>query len=560
MALTAKEKKASEELAKSLFEIYGKKAVDEFLDLNKKLPPFHKWVTKINVDGHPFKYEGREYLKLPYKDNHPWQVKQKATQVAGTTEEMLRATYALVNQERRGVLYYFPSKTEVTKFSKGRMGPLIKENPAYIDKFIKNTDDAHIKQIGSGFLYLLGMGTALAVKSVPGSMLIFDEFDEAPQDNFDKAMERIGGVLEGEQESPVVRLISNPSFPDFGVTKLFGETDQRYWCLKCPKCNHFNCLEDAFMEWAEGKKSGPAPILELRDGRTIRACIKCRTELDPKIGKWIAKKPKIKDKRGYHYTQLWSQTIMHSPEMILQKYYTALEKGNLQDFYNLTIGIGYVDAENRLSEEEVYSMCGDRPIASESKESCFMGVDQGKDLYVVISKKHQSKAGEIVHLGIYRDWEELERLMRNFNVSMCVVDALPETRNARAFAEAHKGRVFLCYYNEHQKGSYAWNEKEFIVQCNRTESMDASHKEVADQRLIVPRRNEMVETFAQHLHNVARKLVEEEELDRKTGLKRKTGTKRYVYVQLGPDHFRHAFNYECMARQSGRSLLFPEFA
>jgi len=30
-----------------------------------------------------------------------------------------------------------------------------------------------------------------------------------------------------------------------------------------------------------------------------------------------------------------------------------------------------------------------------------------------------------------------------------------------------------------------------------------------------------------------------------------TGSKRYVYVRLGPDHFRHAFNYEAMARQHG---------
>ena len=96
---------------------------------------------------------------------------------------------------------------------------------------------------------------------------------------------------------------------------------------------------------------------------------------------------------------------------------------------------------------------------------------------MVIGKGHPQKAGQIVHLGIYKDWEELDRLMRNFKVSRCVVDALPETRNARAFAERHRGRVFLCYYSEHQKGHYKWNEAELIVSCNRTESLDASHRE-----------------------------------------------------------------------------------
>jgi len=60
----------------------------------------------------------------------------------------------------------------------------------------------------------------------------------------------------------------------------------------------------------------------------------------------------------------------------------------------------------------------------------------------VISKKHAGKAGQIIHLGIYKEWEELDRLMRVFSVSRCVVDALPETRNARAFGKGTRGRCF----------------------------------------------------------------------------------------------------------------------
>ena len=98
-----------------------------------------------------------------------------------------------------------------------------------------------------------------------------------------------------------------------------------------------------------------------------------------------------------------------------------------------------------------------------------------------------------------------------------------------------------------KKGSYAWNEKELTVSCNRTESLDASHNEVMNSQIILPKECEIVKVFAQHLHNVAKKLEEDEE----------TGSKRYVYVKLGPDHFRHAFNYEAMARQSSPVFLFP---
>jgi hypothetical protein len=168
-----------------------------------------------------------------------------------------------------------------------------------------------------------------------------------------------------------------------------------------------------------------------------------------------------------------------------------------------------------------------------------MGVDQGKDLHVCIGKRGLDRPDSVIHLGVYKDWEELDRLMRAFNVGRCVVDALPETRNARAFAERHKGKVYLNYYQIGQKGGYAWNEGTLTVACNRTESLDESHNQVMFRKIFLPKECGVVKEFALHLHNVAKKIEEDDE----------TGSKRYVYVKLGTDHFRHAFNYECMARQ-----------
>jgi hypothetical protein len=198
--------------------------------------------------------------------------------------------------------------------------------------------------------------------------------------------------------------------------------------------------------------------------------------------------------------------------------------------------------------EEVLALCSNDGIEGSDTGPCYMGVDQGKDLHVVIGKRHPDKAGKIVHLGIYKDWEDIDRLMRVFSVSRCVVDALPETRNARALAERHKGKIFLCYYSEHQKGTYKWNEKELTVAVNRTESLDASHNQVMKEQLILPKECDIVREFAKHLHNVAKKLEEDTE----------SGSKRYVYVKLGEDHLRHAFNYEAIAMDFGRGSAFAD--
>jgi hypothetical protein len=481
--------------------------------------------TPIILDGQPFDFNRHEYLREPYTDDHPHQVELKATQMGCTTRAMLKALHGARYRGYKGILYLFPSRTDVLDFSRSRISPLIDENPDSIAQWIRDTDSAGLKQ---SFLYLRGMQSRVGLKSIPVDFLILDELDEAPQNAMDMAMERMA-----HSEFREVLKLSNPTLPDYGIDKAFQETDQRYWLLKCPKCGHFTCLEDTF----------PECLVEVGD-RVIRACERCQSELNPAVGQWVAKRPSITDKRGYHYSQLFSQYV--DPGEILHQYRTT---NNLQDFYNLKIGIAYVEAENRLSVEEVLALCGNDGIASSDPGPCFIGIDQGKELHVVIGKKHPGKAGKIIHLAVYRDWEELDRLMKAFKVSRCVVDALPETRNARAFAERHRGKVYLCFYQEHRKGQYAWGEKDLTVACNRTESLDASHNEVMHGELILPKECEITREFAKHLHNVAKKLEEDET----------TGGKRYVYVKLGEDHFRHAFNYEAMARQNSPNLLFPTF-
>lgn len=452
----------------------------------------------------------------------------KAAQLGLTSKAMLRVAYRARYAGYRGILYLFPSKSDVTDFAKGRIDPLIDDNPDTIGQWIRDTDSASVKRIWNCFLYLRGMKARVGLKSVPADFIVFDELDEAPQNAIDMAMERMG-----HSDFKEVLKLSNPTLPDYGIDKAFQETDQRYWLLKCPSCGSWTCLEETF----------PSCLVEV-NGRVIRACVKCSAELNPSIGQWVAKRPNITDKRGYHYSQLFSHFV--DPREILHQLRTT---NNLTDFYNLKIGIAYVEATNRLTVEEVLALCGNDGIASSDPGPCSMGVDQGKDLHVVIGKRNGDKAGKIVHLGIYKDWNELDRLMKVFHVSRCVVDALPETRNARAFAERHQGRVFLNYYNEHQRGSYAWDEKKLLVSCNRTESLDASHKEIMDSAVVLPKDCEVTRAFAGHLHNVAKRLEEDEE----------TGSKRYVYVKLGPDHFRHAFNYEAMARLTLSKMLFPEF-
>src|SRR5271169_6203134 len=101
--------------------------------------------TPIILDGKPFTFERHEYLITPYADNHADMVEIKAAQMGLTTKAMLKAMYAARYRNFRGILYLFPSRTDVTEFSKGRIDPLIEDSPESLGKWVRNTDSANIK-------------------------------------------------------------------------------------------------------------------------------------------------------------------------------------------------------------------------------------------------------------------------------------------------------------------------------------------------------------------------------------------------------------------------------
>jgi len=502
------------------------------------------WALKsqIRLVPGPFSLMGHEFQVRPMSMHPPVKVFRKATQMTVTESEVLNVLHGMIyGKYPVGVYYLFPNKDKVSEFSKSRFKPLINDNPETIGAYIRDTDSVNIKRIGSGFLYFRSgrlaqeiegqMKTSANLKGDPADHAVHDEYDEMDP----KIDEFIDGRL-AKSRVQTKSYLANPTLPDYGIDRKFQESDQEYWFIKCQHCGHWTCLDY--------EENFPKLFHEQRDGTVIRACEKCGRALDPRFGQWVAKRPEITDVIGFtigHPSAHWI-----NPKKLLQQF--RKPRLDLANFTRLQLGRAYIEAEHRLSIEEVLSLCSDKGIASSSDKPCTMGVDVGNALHVVIGRKHPRAFGEIVHINDYRDFTNLDRLMEAFHVSLCVIDALPETRSARAFAERHKGKVYLNYYNEHQKGSYAWNEKEYIVQCNRTESLDASHTEIAEESVILPKRCAITEEFADHIHNVAKKLEEDPE----------TGSKRYVYIKLGPDHYRHAYNYECMARQNAPEYVFDE--
>jgi len=470
--------------------------------------------------GEKFSFAGRNYLLQPYLDNSAYQVHKKCTQVGITTKALFSAIHAcMYNKYPKGCIYFFPTETDVNDFSRGRVAPII-ENNSMIANVINDTDTVGMKRVGKRFIYFRGMKSKSRVKSVPSDKNIYDELDEMSPEIVEMAHERLGDSTLKYKE-----FLSNPTFPEYGIDKEFITSDQKHWLLKCPHCGEWNCLEETF----------PKCILPKGD-TYILACKKCRKELDKCAGEWVAKMPRNKDVSGYQYSQLFSKNV--TPKEIYTKYHKALKEGKIATFTRLVLGLAYVSAKDRLTKEQVLKLRSNEFPKNfwELTSPLYMGVDQGKDLHCVFKRRWNDII--LTYPIVEVEFEDLDKYIKR-GVMRCVIDALPETRKAKELSKRFPGKVYINYYTD-QKTAYNWKEDikndEYIVQENRTDSMDASHELILNGEIMLPF-TDVSEEYAIHCYNTAKKEEENKE----------TGKKRNVWVKLGADHFRHADNFATIA-------------
>ncbi|MCH7780705.1 MAG: phage terminase large subunit family protein, partial [Acidobacteria bacterium] len=396
--------------------------------------PLADWaLRRVRLDGRPFRFEGHEYLRPIYDDTAQHIVLTKAAQIGGTTWAILKALHACTMG--LNCLYLFPTKTDVIEFSKSRVGPLLREN-RFLGRLVRDTDTAGLKRIGDSYLYLRGMQSTVGIKSIPVDMIVYDELDEATPDAKTLAKER----LSHSDFKRIVEL-SNPSLPDYGIDEAYQLSDQRHWTLRCDRCGKWTALDKEF----PNKLGQEVRIIRQReDGECYRACPKCDAELDMAEGEWVADFPDRKT-HGYLISQLFSPKV--DAGEILQDYRRTRFP---ERFYNLKIGIAWADTQNRITVAEVLKSCGAEGMLESSDESCTMGVDTGRELHVVIARRinQEEEMRRVVYLGAHQDYRELDDLMARFNISTCVIDALPEIHATRAFAQRHDGRVYMNYFNE----------------------------------------------------------------------------------------------------------------
>jgi hypothetical protein len=132
------------------------------------------------------------------------------------------------------------------------------------------------------------------------------------------------------------------------------------------------------------------------------------------------------------------------------------------------------------------------------------------------------------------EFDRLDILMREWQVLACVIDADPETNEARRFARRFPGYVTLCRYRRGVTGreiSIAEDDLGSpVATVDRTNWIDAALSRFHNQRIMLPR--DISHEYREHIKAVVRTYEKDD-----------TGNPRARYVETGPDHFCHAQTY-----------------
>lgn len=518
----------------------------------KSIVSCSKWAEKCRVMGKPYagpySFKYFPWAKEMHDCNAEKWVGKKAAQL-GFTEVALNRTFYTIDIKRVDCLYLLPSQTpDASNFSAGRFTPAL-ELSTYLNDLFNDTDNVGHKRAGSTNLYVRGTKSRSQLKSIPAGLIVFDELDEMMQKNLSLAEERQSGQTEPQQ----IR-ISTPTTRGRGIDLEFQESDQRHFCFVCPSCNRWTeLLQECLIITAD-------TMHDPRIKDTYIQCKECKAKLPHETKhEWLSKNewvPQVANGAwvGFHVNGLYSSAPARSPDKIAEKVFKAKEEDSEeQELWNSIWGEVHEVKGARISDGNIadckrpYHL---RPLV-QAGSLITLGIDQGKDLHyevdlwmkvsdanVSVDTNKQYKC-KLIDQGSLINFEDLDLLMRRWQVKACVIDANPEKRSALDFANRFPGFVYLCYYAEGIKtrNINIW-ANEPTISVDRTAWMDLALGRFKCGGILLP--TDLTEEYQKHVKAPVRKPEKD---------KYGNPTARYVTGERVADHLAHARTYAEIALQ-----------
>lgn len=547
--------------------------VDRLAASADKSNAFHRlgdWLQRNTfIGGKPYNLKHHECHEAIISDTHPSKNIKKCSQV-GLSEVSLRIALAIAAVTRSRIIYTLPTDTFSNKFSKDRFTPVIEESPILRNSLRADTKSAEMKKLGNSTLYIVGTFGQTQAISIPANFLIHDELDFSNQQVIGTFQSR----LRHAEEDPVTGIkgvterFSTPTLPNFGISKHFEQSDQRYYMVKCSRCTHTfapHYAHDLVIPGYDGEqmKFSKSDLLNpsYRISEAYLKCEKCGNDLwadimNPERREWVAKYPERINERGYQVNP-WDVPKYNSCQSVIRQ----MKEYTIQDFFNFVIGLDYESKDNsfltamfdKQQKAEWVTLMQARAL---SLYGTVIGMDVGKTSWLTVGIP--VKAGKVTKLHLIHATQlrakpgdalaaQVQEYIEAFNPAVVVVDAAPDFSTAQALISNNRyGLVFGCEYARTVSGAFTYlaaDPETGVLKAARSGTLSDLMEAHNDGLIVYPAADgygepsEQMPFVKEHLKNTKKQILPGELGD------------AIKFVKTGPDHYAHSLNYLRMAME-----------
>jgi hypothetical protein len=517
-----------------------------------------KWAEQYRVMDKPVKanwsFKYRPWLRDMHDSEAEVNIGQKSAQM-GYTETALNLAFFNIDVKRADVLYVLPAKTpDAGDFSAARFDPALELSP-HLERIFSDVKNIGHKRAGSANMYIRGSKSRAGLKSIPTGVIILDEVDEMVQENVPLATERSAG-----QKEKLLWAISTPTVPGYGINEMYEGSSKERFHFRCPGCSKLTEL--IFPQCLIITSEDPFDN-KIKDSHII--CKECKIVLEHetkhiwlKDGIWVPENTD-KDSRGFYINQLYSSTVR--PYELARNYLKSLyNPTEEQEFYNSKLGLPHVVASAQLNDSDIDRTIGQHRKGRQGATTRLitMGVDVGKWLHYEVNEWYlgQSHGNDIntlatprvIDFGKVEHFDQLDKIMHDFGVTFCVIDANPERRAAIQFANRFYGAVKICFYGQNIAGKEIREDKQdqITISVDRTSWLDLSlGRFKRDKAIILP--VDIDFEYRSHLKALIR--IYKKDKDGNPVGRYENGSRE--------DHYAHARNYAEIALTFATSMANP---
>lgn len=311
--------------------------------------------------------------------------------------------------------------------SKQRIDPQIDETPELRElvKPARARDSGNTilsKEFRGGILVMTGANSAVGLRSMPARYLFMDEVDGYPGD-----VEGEGDpILLAERRSATFQkrrkifLVSTPTTKGISrIQREFENSDQRYFHVPCPHCEHYQPLRFTQLRWQEGKPQ-----------EAQYACEECGALIDEHHktqmlarGLWVATAETDGRTIGYHLSSLYSPVGWFSWGDAAEMFENAQANPELmKGFVNTVLGEPYEEEYEAPEWKRLYERREPYPMGVVPNGGLFLtaGADVQKDRIEceVVAWGRNKESWSVDYHVLMGDtampevWEKLESVLR----------------------------------------------------------------------------------------------------------------------------------------------------